>query len=129
MPLPFLGQTITAAGLKGYEIHMGHTEFTRSADKHPFHIVARADKPCDIIEGAVCRDGHVFGTYIHGLFDHDQFRRDILNAVRLHKGLPALASNRNRYLEKQRAYDRLAAAVRANLDMDKVKEIMDEEAK
>ena len=73
-------------------------------------------------------DGRVFGTYIHGIFDHDEFRRSLLNALRLAKGLPALKNTRNVYAEKQRSYDALADTVRAHLDMEKLREIMGEAA-
>ena len=39
--LPFMGEKpIAAQGLPGYEIHMGHTEFTGEV-RHPFHIVSK----------------------------------------------------------------------------------------
>ena len=39
----------------------------------------------------VSRDGTVFGTYIHGIFDSDQFRRQILNNLRSKKGYEPLS--------------------------------------
>lgn len=124
--LVFMGQKIAASSLKGYEIHMGQTVFTRAEDRHPFCITERANAACSAIEGTVRADGRVFGTYIHGIFDHDAFRRSVLNAVRLHKGLPALQNTRNVYAEKQRSYDALADMVRTHLNMKKLREIMGE---
>ena len=125
--LHFLGQTIDAAGLQGYEIHMGETEFTGAGDEHPLVITERANEKVNATEGTVRADGLVFGTYIHGVFDHDEFRRSIINALRLRKGLPALENKRNVYAEKQRAYDNLAEKVRAALDMDKLYKILGEQ--
>ena len=120
----FLGTEISAAGLKGYEIHMGETSFVGVDDFHPLAITRRAGKACQVQEGTGRRDGLVFGTYIHGIFDHDGFRRMVINALRRKKGLKPLANTRNVYAEKQRSYDKLADIVRRSLDMDKLRSIM-----
>ena len=120
----FLGADISAAGLKGYEIHMGETSFVGVDDFHPLTITRRAGKACQVQEGTGRRDGLVFGTYIHGIFDHDGFRRMVINALRRKKGLKPLANTRNVYAEKQRSYDKLADIVRRSLDMDKLRSIM-----
>ena len=120
----FLGADISAAGLKGYEIHMGETSFVGTEDFHPLTITRRAGKACQVQEGTGRRDGLVFGTYIHGIFDHDGFRRMVINALRRKKGLKPLANTRNVYAEKQRSYDKLADIVRRSLDMDKLRSIM-----
>ena len=123
---PFLGKRISVDDIKGYEIHMGTTEFLCDRDSHPLCVKERRGEVCDAAEGTVNEEENIFGTYIHGFFDHDGLRRAILNALREKKGLPALAVMRNRYREKEESYDRLAAVVRAHLDMDKLREIMGE---
>lgn len=125
----FLGGEISARGLRGYEIHMGTTEFSGPDDAHPLRITKRADEAVDIVEGTARADGLVFGTYIHGIFDHDEFRRAVLNAIRRRKGLPALKNTRNVRAEKERSYDALADVVRRHLDMAKVRRIMGLDAK
>ena len=120
----FLGEKLSAKGLRGYEIHMGETEFFGKTDAHPLTITKRADTSADIVEGTCRGDGLVFGTYIHGIFDHDEFRRAVLNAIRKKKGLPSLKNTRNVRAEKERSYDALADVVRQHLDMDKVRKIM-----
>ena len=126
--LSFLGQLISADGLRGYEIHMGKTEFTRPDDRHPFVINERRNEPCKETEGTASADGLVFGTYIHGIFDNDSLRRSLLNALRVRKGLPPISSMRNVLAEKQQAYERLADIVEQHLDMDKIKHIMEDMA-
>ncbi len=120
--LEFLGKQIRRQGMRGYEIHMGQTEFFSEA-VHPM-IVHRSsgEQP----EGLLSQDGLVFGTYVHGIFDNDEFRRDILNALRCRKGLRPLKNARNTQAEKQHSYDRLAAVVRESLDMEKLRQIMGE---
>lgn len=124
--LHFMGQSISADNLQGYEIHMGHTAFTREADKHPFIVCQRRGKACASQEGTANTAGNVFGTYIHGVFDNDVFRRSVLNAIRHSKGLEALANTRNVMAEKQKAYEHLADVVENTLDMEKLYQIMGE---
>lgn len=124
--LHFMGQSISADNLQGYEIHMGHTTFTREADKHPFTVCQRRGKACASQEGTANAAGNVFGTYIHGVFDNDVFRRSVLNAIRHSKGLEALANTRNVMAEKQQAYEHLADVVENALDMEKLYQIMGE---
>lgn len=124
--LHFMGQSISADNLQGYEIHMGHTAFTREADKHPFTVCQRRGKTCASQEGTANAEGNVFGTYIHGVFDNDVFRRSVLNAIRHSKGLEALANTRNVMAEKQQAYEHLADVVENALDMEKLYQIMGE---
>lgn len=127
--LPFLDKILTAENMPGYEIHMGKTVFD-AAICHPFHITARAEQTADSWDGAYSlsagRAGEVIGTYIHGIFDHDDFRRQLINALRERKGLEPLPVQRNMRAEKEKAYNHLADVVRQSLDMEKLAEIMGE---
>ena len=122
--MEFYDGVLMGKGLSGYEIHMGRTEFTAPV-RHPFHLTRQGENAVNIWDGALSEDGRIFGTYLHGVFDHDGFRRQFLNALRLHKGLRPLSVQRNRHLEKERAYDRLAETVRKSLDMEKLAAIME----
>ena len=122
--MEFYDGVLMGKGLSGYEIHMGRTEFTAPV-RHPFHLTRQGENAVNIWDGALSEDGRVFGTYLHGVFDHDGFRRQFLNVLRLHKGLRPLPVQRNRHLEKERAYDRLAETVRKSLDMEKLAAIME----
>ncbi len=76
--------------VRGYEIHMGFTQ--RVAGFPCFEIVKRQSgrdgMPFD--DGVMSRDGLVWGTYLHGVFDQPGFRRAWLNRIRDRKGLAAL---------------------------------------
>lgn len=124
--LNFQGERISAENLRGYEIHMGHTQFTNQCDAHPFTIIQRRNEKCSAVEGCAREDGMVVGTYIHGIFDEDAFRRKLLNVIRKKKGLGPLAVTRNLLAEKQAAYEHLADVVESSLDMAKLREIMGE---
>lgn len=80
----------SSAPLTGYYIHLGRTE--RRSGAAYFRIVASQTDAAglDMEEGALRADGRVWGTYIHGVFDHAGFRRAWLNTVRGRKGLHPL---------------------------------------
>ena len=126
MDWEFLGETHSFTELNGYEIHMGVTEFTEKV-KHPFIINIRNGEEINKIDGASTADGLVLGSYIHGIFDNDDYRRTLLNILRNKKGLPPLAQTENYAAQKQAAFNRLAQTVRNSLDMDKLKEIIEQQ--
>ncbi|WP_248306932.1 MULTISPECIES: cobyric acid synthase [unclassified Devosia] len=63
----------TGEPISGYHMHMGVTQGIDVA--RPFAEVA--GQP----EGAISPDGRIIGTYLHGLFAADPFRRAFLGAV------------------------------------------------
>ncbi|MDO4357233.1 MAG: cobyric acid synthase [Clostridia bacterium] len=92
----------------GYEIHMGRT--VRDGAQ-PF---CRFDGGGE--DGAAC--GNVYGTYLHGLFDTGELTGALADALLRRRGLdPQEVRVENHSDYKQRQYDLLADAVRANLDM------------
>ena len=102
--------------LAGYEIHSGVTALQAGA-RPAFRVVARGGEATDGTDGCMERGGWTFGTYLHGLFDNDQFRRRFLNALRARRGLHPLAVSESVTLRRHRAYDRLAGALRQHLDL------------
>lgn len=123
--LPFLRQRyIEDTQLQGYEIHMGQTKFLSSEGVHPFVITTRSEEKVSYPEGFCRADGLVWGTYLHGIFDNDHFRRRLLNGLRAEKKLPPLTVEINTAAEKERSYNRLADVCRRHLDMDYLKKIM-----
>ncbi len=64
--------------LTGYEIHMGRTEGPDCA-RPPVTIDGRAD-------GASSPDGRVIGTYLHGLFGSDAYRKRLLASFGIEGG-------------------------------------------
>ena len=124
--LPFLDMNFSAENLKGYEIHMGETILTGSAQSL-FNIVRRSNAPVDLQDGFINDKHHVFGTYCHGVFDNDHLRRAVINALRKRKGLLPL-DVKFKYREyKEAEFDRLAAIVRKHFDMNKFYEILRQE--
>lgn len=120
----FLNTTIEAEDLQGYEIHMGRTEFLTDHIENAFVIQERLGEVVNCVDGAIGKDGMVMGTYIHGIFDNDTFRRSLLNILRQKKGLAPLKNTINTYAKKQQSYNRLANTVRNNMNMKLLYEIM-----
>lgn len=104
-------------GLKGYEIHMGES----SGDIDLFRI-RRSGSETWILDGS--RNGSCWGTYLHGLFDNDMFRRAVLNDVRARKGLPPLESGASCHAMRDAALARLADVVREHCDLDAVRRMI-----
>jgi adenosylcobyric acid synthase len=113
----FLGLNLTYENLIGYEIHMGQTEFLQTAE-HAFTITSRSNQLSNSADGVVRSDGLVMGTYIHGIFDNDVYRRSILNALRVRKGLAPIETVNDTHTRKENSYNRLAETVRNSLNMD-----------
>lgn len=104
---PVDGVTFDGVPFSGYEMHMGVTEgpdCTRG-------FAVRGDGSR---EGAIARDGSVFGTYVHGLFADDRQRSAWL--ARFSAG-PA----QTRYEHAvEETLDRLAAHLEAHVDIDRL---------
>jgi adenosylcobyric acid synthase len=103
---PIRGQIVT-----GYEIHMGVTS--------PKGQKAFSD------DGAVSENGMVIGTYLHGLFENENFRNAFLDFLSRRKGLSdGMGSSHETELGARAAkgdgFKHLAEAVEANLDMAKI---------
>ena len=122
--LPFVGAKISVPELRGYEIHMGQTVCDDNTYDYPIHVTSRLGKACDDVCSTARPDGLVWGTYMHGIFDNDDFRQQFLQALYTHKGLSGTVQIRQFQGEKEAAYNRLADVVRRHLDIDKIRRIM-----
>jgi adenosylcobyric acid synthase len=90
--------------IAGYEIHLGRTDGPDRA--RPLNEIA------DRMDGAVSRDGKVAGTYVHGIFAGDDFRRAFLVALK------APASDFSYEMRVDATLDALAAHLEAHVDCD-----------
>jgi len=103
--------------LHGYEIHMGRTKL--NTETSLFKIKKRSGKNCLVYDGAISKDGKVWGTYIHGIFDNDGFRIKFLSSINKGRKFPLLEVRRNFEYDtfKEEQYDKLADLVKKNLDL------------
>jgi len=102
---PIMGQDV-----KGYEIHMG---VTCPSDANAFGD-----------DGAVSKSGIVIGTYLHGLFDNENFRGAFLDFLRSRKSpvrvqdrVPSLNKGPLKESAKEDGFAGLATATASYLDM------------
>lgn len=97
-------------GLTAYEIHMGRTT---SAAEGAF--VIGGSRP----DGALSTDGRVVGTYMHGLFANDEFRRRLLANL----GPPGPGGGTSAAWDPEAHIDSLARGVAQYLDIGRIREI------
>ncbi|WP_139976143.1 MULTISPECIES: cobyric acid synthase [Brucella/Ochrobactrum group] len=90
--------------LQGYEIHIGRT--TGPDMGRPF---ARVGEHAD---GAISPDGRIMGTYLHGVFNADEFRRKFLH------NLGVRSSFVNYRAGVEAALDELAEGLETHLDIN-----------
>ena len=112
--------------LHGYEIHSGVTTFdARNAMTNikPIHEEEEA-----FAEGNqnITYKMNVYGTYVHGVFDGDGIAAKIVEALLAKKGLHMEDVKTINFADyKRQQYDILADAVRKNIDIQKVYEILE----
>lgn len=102
--------------IEGYEIHMGNSKIGAKASPL-FKIRNRSGQSCDIKDGALSNKLNVWGTYIHGIFDNDNFRKQFLNSLLRKKDKKANIDVINFKEKREQALDRLAKEVENNLNM------------
>ncbi|HXV81385.1 MAG TPA: cobyric acid synthase, partial [Candidatus Binatia bacterium] len=116
----FLGQSLCPeTHFQGYEIHVGETVYENGAE--PFAEIVREGIPGFVPDGAVCASGRVLGTYVHGLFDKDDFRHSFLAALRIDVGLAPAETWANVTAERGGRIDCLADHLRRSLDMNRIR--------
>ncbi|MFW5976342.1 MAG: cobyric acid synthase [Bacillota bacterium] len=104
--------------IQGYEIHMGETRYLSSV-KIPFTIRKRSGSRVSSGDGALTSGGRCMGTYIHGLFNNDIFRHSLVNTLSNEKGLSPQKHKKSSFKKRlETDYDKLAAAVKNNLNME-----------
>jgi adenosylcobyric acid synthase len=115
--------------LRGYEIHMGDT----SGGSPWLRITHRTAGRVSVMDGAVSDDGRIWGTYLHGLFANDGFRRAWLRSLAagsgdwrpMCNGAEADDEPRGSADQLDAALDRLADSVESALAMHQLDEIID----
>jgi adenosylcobyric acid synthase len=105
----------SGCAVRGYEIHHGVTSGNG---------LVPLFRPEDGEEiGTGTETGRIWGTYLHGIFDADGFRRWFIDRLRQRKGLASLKRIAAVY-DLEPALDRLAEVVRKSLKMEEIYRIM-----
>ncbi|WP_201756809.1 cobyric acid synthase [Isachenkonia alkalipeptolytica] len=132
---PLFQQKIEGMSLKrefetiitGYEIHMGRT--TRKEGTSPW--ISLEDGSFD---GSIDEKNQIFGTYLHGIFENDDFRRDLIGHLKKKRILDttegkdfisAVEEAGSSFKElKNQEYNRLATMMEEYVDMDALLRVM-----
>lgn len=96
----------------GYEIHMGVSKIN---DGERLFKINGAE---NIFDGVKSKKFNVWGSYIHGLFDNDDFRLVLLNRIREKKGIPIKRKTFNYFKVKDDSYERLADLIEKSIDVN-----------
>jgi adenosylcobyric acid synthase len=104
--------------VEGYEIHLGKTVIS--------------EKGCSFLtvdngmeEGYFGKSGQIIGTYLHHLFQNDEWRNQWLNMIRKRKGLPVHVATNNKEFKDKR-FDEVASNMKDHLKWDLLKNIINQ---
>lgn len=112
--------------LHGYEIHSGVTTFPESDALTLIRPIYEIGE--NMLEGSqhISSKLNIYGTYVHGIFDGDGIAVKIVEALLAKKGKKIEDIKIINFAEyKKQQYDILADAIRKNLDMRKIYEILE----
>ena len=107
--------------INGYEIHHGQTKINNNS-RPVFKIINSENKKKNYFDGAITKDKRCWGTYLHGIFDNDLFRKNYLNKIRKIKRMACINKTTSYNVETE--FEKLANLVRKNIDIKSVYEIL-----
>ena len=109
--------------VEGYEIHMGTTENLGEA----IPMITLEDGRTDAY---MTKDGRVWGSYLHGIFDNEDLVFALVQDIMKEKGINPAENHLSIAEYKEIQYNKLADLIRNSLDMDAVyKALFGEKAK
>lgn len=112
------GEEFEGIKLEGYEIHNGVNEY--DDEIIPFIL----DENNRII-GSVNKKGTVVGTYLHGIFDSDEFNLKLLNYIGKKNNIELNSKKKSSYKDhKNNEYNKLAKLLEENIDIEKLEKII-----
>jgi adenosylcobyric acid synthase len=112
-------QPVTDNGVSGYEIHIGQTTYHATAQ--PFAVLSSDSGSTEAgHDGCISADSRIFGTYLHGLFDDDNFRHQFLRAARAFHNLAAPDELHSWKQLREESLNRLSLEVENALDMETI---------
>lgn len=117
-------EELSGVELEGYEIHMGESRpktDVRALTGIKDHAATYEEKE----DGAYT--SHVYGSYVHGLFDKEEVAKAVIRGLGRKKGINTEEITGVDFAEfKETQYDILAAALREHLDMPRIYRILED---
>ena len=108
-------EIVSGIEVSGYEIHHGRTRILDNL-KPVFEITERKGMCAKMRDGAQSLDGTIWGTYIHGVFDTESFRKVFLERI-AKKNNKTLPSGNGKIFNQDNEFDKLAQLVRENINI------------
>jgi adenosylcobyric acid synthase len=126
-PMTGIFGELSGISFEGYEIHMGNTlvldgeKLDRVAGLNYIDQAQEINK-----EDGYIRD-NILGTYVHGIFDNEEFLSGIIKILLKMKGMPTENVKILNFKEhKESQYNLLADTMRESLDMELIYKILEE---
>lgn len=112
--------------LRGYEIHMGRSFFMDETEKPLFRLKRIGGLTSDTYDDGLTDSTYrCWGTYIHGIFDNDTFRKWFLEKIASSRGKTRAQDTEIEFFKwKDRQYDLLADHFRKHVDIRRIYEII-----
>ena len=108
--------------VKGFEMHHGRSKLVDNKeleiislfkDSSLGWVIEKEDK------------GFIGGTYLHGIFENDEWRRQWINKIRQHKGLKEISTNEENNIDRRdRILDLLTNSFDENINLKKIIQII-----
>lgn len=113
-----LGMSFPVPCTTGYEIHLGETTYEGGASSL-FQLV-RTNQATRTEDGAQDANGKCLGTYVHGLFDSDEFRHAFLANARAQCHLEPPGEVIFHRRARESSLNRLADTVETAVDLEQI---------
>ncbi len=110
--------------MAAYEIHMGKTVLGPNAEP-AFRVIRKSGATTSSLDGALDQKGQVLGTYLHGLFDEPPVRESVIAYLASKNKITIETRKESVDQVWENGLNKLVSAVRANLDVDRILDLID----
>ncbi|GAA0078384.1 cobyric acid synthase [Clostridium sp. CTA-5] len=106
--------------VSGYEIHNGISKVGKNAKPFIKDLEGNTIGVCNKV-------GNVVGTYLHGIFDSEEFTNSFINVLKKNNNIKVSEDNNLKQIAeyKDEQYEKLSSIFEENIDINKIKEILD----
>jgi adenosylcobyric acid synthase len=116
---------LEGAAIEGYEIHMGTSSSKREGMTSFSRLQYSQAGKREVKQDGYMMD-NILGTYVHGIFDSEEFLEGMVKTLLKNKGLDyEQVKTVDIKAHKEEQYDRLADTIRQNLDMEFIYKILE----
>jgi len=103
--------------IEGFEIHNGVTELIKKQGEQKLKHIFKQNKLGWYLDNN--ENGSIAGTYVHGIFDNDQWRINYLNLIRDKKGIEILDKKSKPYkIKREAVINNLASQFKKHINIE-----------